>query len=100
MGCTCNAEHRGRVASSMKILIVDDNTDLADSVAIAVEFHWHGVTLLRAGDGDEGAHLFYEADPDLVLLDVSMPGRNGFELLQEIRRVSDVPVILMTARRD
>src|SRR5579884_1618438 len=84
----------------MKILIVDDDHDVVDSVAIAVEFHWHGVTLLRAADGDAGAELFHEADPDLVLLDVGMPGRNGFELLREIRQVSDVPVILMTARRD
>jgi DNA-binding response OmpR family regulator len=84
----------------MKILIVDDNPEVLDSVAVALEFHWHGLTLLRAGGGDEGAELFYVGDPDLVLLDVTMPGRSGFEVLQEIRRVSDVPVILMTARRE
>jgi two-component system KDP operon response regulator KdpE len=84
----------------MKILIVDDDPEILDSVAVALEFHWRGVTLLKASGSDQGAELFYEQDPDLILLDVTMPGRNGFELVQEIRRVSDVPIILMTARSE
>jgi DNA-binding response OmpR family regulator len=45
-----------------------------------------------------GLHHFFEENPDVVILDVTMPDRNGFEVLQEIRRVSDVPVIMLTAR--
>jgi DNA-binding response OmpR family regulator len=84
----------------VKILVVDDNPDVVDAVSVALQFHWHGVMLLTASGGDEGAEMFYERDPDLVLLDVSMPGRNGFDVLREIRRISDVPVILLTARSE
>jgi two-component system KDP operon response regulator KdpE len=56
--------------------------------------------VIPATDGEAALHLFYEHDPDVVVLDVAMPGKNGFEVLQEIRRTSDVPVIMLTARTE
>jgi DNA-binding response OmpR family regulator len=82
----------------MKILVVDDENHLLEVLAVSFEFQWQDVTVLAARDGDEGLRLFREHDPDVVVLDVAMPGKSGFELLQEIRRVSDVPVIMLTAR--
>jgi two-component system KDP operon response regulator KdpE len=82
----------------MKVLVVDDDLQVADAVAVAVQFHWQDVTVVTAHSGDEGLERFYEQDPDVVVLDVSMPGKSGFEVLQEIRRVSDAPVLLLTAR--
>ena len=54
--------------------------------------------MLAASDGEQGLRVFYEHDPDVVVLDVTMPRKNGFEVLRDIRRVSDVPVIMLTAR--
>jgi two-component system KDP operon response regulator KdpE len=84
----------------MKILVVDDDPQILDAVTVGIQLQWQDSTVLAARDGEEGLRAFYEHDPDVVVLDVSMPRRNGFEVLQEIRRVSDVPVIMLTARSE
>jgi DNA-binding response OmpR family regulator len=55
--------------------------------------------VITARNGTEGLELFYKHAPDIVVLDVSMPDRSGFEVLEDLRRVSDVPVVLLTARQ-
>lgn len=82
----------------MKILIVDDDPHTLDALSIGVPLQWQGAEILTAHDGEEGLDEFFQHDPDLVLLDVTLPRKNGFEVLQAIRRVSDVPVIMLTAR--
>jgi two-component system KDP operon response regulator KdpE len=82
----------------VKVLVVDDEVDLVDAIGVALRFQWDDATLISAHRGDQGVELFYEHEPDLVLLDVNMPGMNGFDVLREIRRVSDVPILMLTAR--
>src|SRR5437868_8779056 len=82
----------------MKILIVDDDEQILDAVSVGFQMQWQDCTVTPATDGEAGLQRFYEDDPDVVVLDVAMPGKNGFEVLQEIRRISDVPVIMLTAR--
>jgi DNA-binding response OmpR family regulator len=82
----------------MKILVIDDDPQILDAVTIGLQLQWQDCTVLTATDGERGLDCFYQHDPDVVLLDVAMPRKNGFEVLQEIRRVSDVPVIMLTAR--
>ena len=82
----------------MKILVVDDDEQILDAVSIGFQLQWQDSTVITATDGETGLRQFYDHDPDIVLLDVMMPGKNGFEVLKEIRRVSDVPVIMLTAR--
>jgi DNA-binding response OmpR family regulator len=82
----------------MKILVVDDDPQILDAVTVGLQLQWQDSTVIPARDGEAGLQAFYEHDPDVVVLDVMMPRRNGFEVLQEIRRVSDVPVIMLTAR--
>ena len=82
----------------MKILVVDDDPHILDALTVGFQLQWQDSTVIPARDGEEGLRLFYDNDPDVVVLDVAMPGRNGFEVLQEIRRVSDVPIIMLTAR--
>jgi DNA-binding response OmpR family regulator len=84
----------------VKILIVDDEQRLLDALSIGFQFQWQDAVVLTAHDGAEGLRLFYDHTPDVVLLDVGMPGVNGFAVLQEIRRVSDTPVIMLTAAGD
>ena len=83
----------------MKILLVDDDPEILDAVAVGFRFHWRDSTVLTSQTGAEGLRLFYEQSPDIVVLDVGIPGRSGFEVLEEIRRVSDVPVLMLTARQ-
>lgn len=84
----------------MKILVVDDDPQILEALTIGLELQWQDSEVLAARDGEEGLRLFYEREPDVVLLDVSMPKVNGFEVLKEIRRISDVPVIMLTAYGD
>jgi two-component system KDP operon response regulator KdpE len=82
----------------MKILVVDDDPHILDALTVGFQLQWQDSTVIAARDGEEGVEAFFEHNPDIVVLDVAMPRRNGFDVLQEIRRVSDVPVILLTAR--
>ncbi|MBI4504861.1 MAG: response regulator transcription factor [Chloroflexi bacterium] len=82
----------------MKILIVDDDRHILDALSVGFQLQWQDATIIAASDGDEGLRAFYEHNPDVVVLDIAMPGKSGFEVLQEIRRTSDVPVIMLTAR--
>jgi DNA-binding response OmpR family regulator len=82
----------------MKILVVDDDQQILEAVTVGIQLQWQDSTVIGAGDGEAGLEAFYEHQPDVVVLDVAMPRKNGFEVLQEIRRVSDVPVIMLTAR--
>jgi len=78
------------------ILVVDDDADIRTLVAELLQRAGHGV--IQAPDGESGLKLFYAQQPDLVLLDVSMPGLDGWEVLTRIRELSDVPVLMLTAR--
>jgi DNA-binding response OmpR family regulator len=82
----------------MKILVVDDDPQILDAVTVGLQLQWQDAEVLSAADGEQGLKVFYEQNPDVVVLDVTMPRKNGFEVLQDIRRVSDVPVIMLTAR--
>jgi two-component system KDP operon response regulator KdpE len=82
----------------MKILVVDDDPRLREALEVGLQLQWQDAQVLVANDGEAGLELFFQEEPDVVLLDVSMPRMNGFDVLREIRRVSDVPVIMLTAR--
>jgi len=82
----------------MKILVVDDDQQIREAVTVGLQLQWQDSTVFTASDGEAGLEAFYEHEPDVLVLDISMPGKNGFEVLQEIRRVSDVPVVMLTAR--
>jgi DNA-binding response OmpR family regulator len=78
------------------VLVVDDDADIRGLVRTVLQRAGHDV--LEASDGREALRLFYESQPDLVLLDVSMPGLDGWETLERIRELSEVPVVMLTAR--
>ncbi len=82
----------------MKILTVDDDESVRQALTVSLRLLLKDVEVLQAPDGETGLEMFFETNPDLVLLDVNMPRMSGFEVLREIRRVSDLPVIMLTAR--
>jgi DNA-binding response OmpR family regulator len=82
----------------MRFLVVDDDQSILDALSDSLRMLWDGCSVICAENGERGLEYFQRFEPDLVLLDVGMPGRSGMEVLQAIRKVSDVPVILLTGR--
>lgn len=79
-----------------KILVIDDDTILSELVSYILKAE--GFTPIVANDGEEGISKFQKEKPDLVVLDVTMPKMDGFEVCQRIRRISDTPIIMLTAQ--
>jgi DNA-binding response OmpR family regulator len=80
------------------ILVVDDEADIRELLRELLRRSDYEV--LEAGDGKEALRTLYDASPDLVLLDVSMPALDGWATLERIREVSDIPVIMLTAQAE
>lgn len=82
-----------------KILIVDDEPELLDLVGLRLESF--GYAVMKASDGKKAMELLTKEIPDLILLDVMMPGKDGYEVCNEIKseeRLSRIPIILFTAK--
>jgi DNA-binding response OmpR family regulator len=80
----------------MKVLIVDDEPRIVDGVR--KYFEQAGFDVLAAYDGPTGLSLARAEGPDLVVLDLMMSGMDGLDVCRELRRASDVPIIILTAR--
>ncbi len=80
----------------MKLLVADDDPDLLDLVAYALG--QTGYLVVKAGDGTAALAAFEAEAPDMVILDINMPGMTGFEVCSAIRSRSTVPVMMLTAR--
>jgi DNA-binding response OmpR family regulator len=79
-----------------RILVVDDDDDIRGLLRALLERAGHEVS--EAPDGRAGLRELYAASPDLVILDVAMPGLDGWATLERIREVTDTPVLMLTAR--
>jgi two-component system KDP operon response regulator KdpE len=84
----------------MKILVVDDEPDVVESIRLGFALQWREVDVLGAASGEVALDIVEREAPDLVLLDIGLPGQDGFEVLRELRAFSDVPVVMLTARDD
>lgn len=85
-------------AVPVTVLVVDDEMAFLESLRFTLEKA--GYRVLTAADGTTGLQLARAESPDLVILDVMLPGMDGFTVCRELRRESDVPVIMLTARDD
>lgn len=90
------AKDNGQKAGK-RILLVDDDAEIVESLRLALESN--GYTVLVARDGNQGLALSERENPDLVILDMMMPKRSGFLVLEKMRRTRDTPlrVIMITA---
>lgn len=79
-----------------KILVVDDEKPIADIVKF--NLNKEGFDVYCAYDGDEALQLVEEVQPDLILLDIMLPGRDGVEVCREVRKKYDMPIIMVTAK--
>jgi two-component system, OmpR family, KDP operon response regulator KdpE len=82
----------------MKVLVVDDEPDVRALVSTALGYAQEPAEVLEAADGDEALAVIRTKQPDIVVLDLAMPSRDGFSFLMELRRESMLPVIVLTAR--
>ncbi|MCL2199547.1 MAG: response regulator transcription factor [Defluviitaleaceae bacterium] len=83
---------------SAKILVVDDEKTIVDIVAY--NLRKEGYEIIEAHDGKTGLELALSENPDLVILDIMMPGLDGYEVCTRLRKVSQVPVIMLTAKAE
>ncbi len=81
-----------------KMLIVDDDIHIRNLVKVYAELE--GFQCSEAGDAEQALFLLSEADYDILILDIMMPGKDGFQALREIREHSHLPVIMLTARNE
>ena len=83
---------------SQRVLVVDDEPRVREVVAAYLERDGYRVD--QAGDGEAARARLESGEPDLVILDIMFPGASGLDLLAELRKRTDVPVILLTARAE
>src|SRR5438270_9539932 len=83
---------------SERVLLAEDDLRIRTVVRMALEDE--GYTVAEAPTGDRAVELFAASPPDVVLLDVMLPGMNGFDVCRALRHGSDVPIIMVTARSD
>lgn len=82
----------------MKVLVIEDAIDVVKVVSLCLELRWPDATILSAAEGSKGLELIEKEKPDLVILDLGLPDMDGLDVLREIRRFSDVPIIVLTVR--
>ncbi|NJH97154.1 response regulator [Staphylococcus agnetis] len=79
-----------------KVVVVDDEKPIADILEFNLKKE--GYEVYVAYDGDDAVDLIYEKEPDIVLLDIMLPGRDGMEVCREVRKKYEMPIIMLTAK--
>ena len=82
--------------TKQKILIADDDGNIAELISLYLTKE--GYETAKAKDGKEAVRLFQSFGPDLIILDIMMPEMDGYEVCREVRKVSSVPIIMLTAK--
>ena len=89
-------QHIGGTNIGSRILVIDDDPDIAKLLTTILKPQ--GFTVYHACDGKEGLKNAYELHPDLIILDVMMPCVDGWEVCARLRELTDVPILMLTAR--
>ena len=82
----------------MKVLVIEDDPGIVEVVSLCFQLRWSGTSLVSAANGTKGLELVETESPDVVILDIGLPDIDGYQVLREIRRFSDVPVLMLTVR--
>ncbi len=82
----------------MKVVVIDDSPEIIEVVSLCFQLRWSGATVVSASTGTQGLELIEAESPDVVILDIGLPDMDGFQVLRDIRRFSQVPVIMLTVR--
>jgi len=82
----------------LRILVVDDEPDVVEIIELTFSLQWPGSEVMAAADGESALKLFQTERPDVVILDVGLPGMSGFEVCRRLRAISDVPILMLTVK--
>lgn len=82
----------------MKVLVVDDHQNIIDAVTLCINLRWPTATVAVAYDDNSGLQMVETERPDIVVLDIGLPDRDGFDVLRQVRQFSHVPIIMLTVR--
>lgn len=84
----------------MKVLIVEDDKEIVDAITLAFQIRWPEAKVVATRSGRKGVELVESESPDIVILDLGLPDISGFEVLNQTRLFSRVPIIILTVRSD
>ncbi|MDP2920598.1 MAG: response regulator transcription factor [Dehalococcoidia bacterium] len=84
----------------MKVLVIEDDKEIVDAISLAFQIRWPEAKVVSTRLGQKGVDLVETESPDIVIIDLGLPDINGFEVLRQIRRFSNVPTIILTVRSD
>jgi DNA-binding response OmpR family regulator len=84
----------------MKVVVIEDSPEIVEVVSLCFQLRWSAAEVLSAGDGTEGLKLVEKESPELVILDIGLPDMDGYQVLREIRRFSQTPVIMLTVKNE
>ena len=84
----------------MKVLVIEDDPGIIEVVSLCFQLRWSGATVLSASSGGKGIELVETDSPDVIILDIGLPDMDGYQVLKEVRRFSDVPVLMLTVRAE
>lgn len=82
--------------SKTKVLVVDDDVNICELIRLYLEKE--GCEVLTVHDGKKGLESFTESAPNIVILDIMLPGMDGWQVCREIRKISNIPIIMLTAK--
>ena len=84
------------MASKQKILIVDDDNNIAELISLYLTKECYDTKIVN--DGEEAVREFHSFQPNLILLDLMLPGMDGFSICKRLREKLDIPILMVTAR--
>ena len=84
----------------MKVLVIEDDPGIIEVVSLCFQLRWSGTSLISAATGAKGVDFAETESPDVVILDIGLPDMDGYQVLHDIRRFSDVPIIMLTVRSE
>ena len=82
----------------MKILMIDDDPNVVETISLGLQVRWPEAELVSTSSGKKGIEMVRSCVPDAVILDLSLPDVDGIKVCETIRKFSDVPIIMLTAR--
>jgi DNA-binding response OmpR family regulator len=82
----------------LKVVVIDDAPDIVEVVSLCFQLRWSGTDVVPAYNGVKGLELVETESPDIVILDINLPDMDGFQVIREVRRFSQVPVIMLTVK--
>ncbi len=84
----------------MKVLVIEDADEVVESIKLCISIRWPECTILSTPNGKTGLRLLETESPDVIILDLALMDGYGLDVLKEIRRFSDVPVLIVSVKAD